>query len=385
MKTRFKKWKLNNWKLFGNCKFGNWKLKQGLLAAISFILVSFSGVIMAQGPQIGVSPPIFELNVERGQTLEQKVKVYNPGDMPLPIHVRPTDFTADENSGQILFDESASDISFASRFWFKIDNSDFILEPKEIEEIKFSIMVPDNAEPGGHYATLMLEPQLPSFYFEEDKPRVIPYVGILFLLSVNVDGIFRPEFPLTVVEFNIPEKFHLKPLENFIASVSAAENNMFSILGSSNLSFVLRIKNNDIFHIKPSGKLSIFSGKIDENASRLDEKRSRHAVEITKTTILPGKTRDIPVEFIAKLPEGIQKYLPAFIAEFISSNLMWGKYTAVLELEGKPLESMEFWVLPWKTGLSTIFVLFIIMFLTLKYRKRIKSAIHALISGGPTS
>lgn len=315
----------------------------------------------SMSPQIGVSPPMFELNVERGQTLEQKFKVYNPGEASLPIHIRPADFTADENSGQILFDSNEQDFSFASRLWFKIENPDFILESKEVETIKIAIKVPDNAEPGGHYSTLMLEPQLPSFYFEEGKPKVIPYVGILFLLSVNAEGLVRAEMPLTVVEFNIPEKFRLKRFENLAASVFAAEEpKIFSIVESGNLFFTLRIKNNDIYHIKPSGKLAITGAG---------------QTEIKKMTILPGKTRQIPVEFKQELPEKIKKFLPAVISDFISRNLMWGKYTAFLELEGAPLESIEFWVFPWKS--ATVF-LFFLVFLVL-IRKRIILSIKTLI------
>lgn len=328
-------------------------------------------------PKLGVSPPLFELDAQRGQVLNKKIKIYNPGDVSLPIHARPADFTADEKSGQILFDESANDISFASRLWFKIDNPDFILEPGETEELNFSIKVPENAEPGGHYATLILEPRLPSFYFQEDKPKVIPYVGVLFLISVNVKEAFRPEIPLTLIEFGIPDNFHLKKLENFTAGLlgifseaMAAENSRFSIVESGSLSFILLIKNNDIYHVKPSGRLVIYSGKKPVGET-----------EIAKTTILPGKIRQIPAEFKPRLSEKAEKYLPAGISNFISKNLMWGKYAAVLELDASVKESIEFWVFPWKVALIAAIIFAICLFFQIKYRKRIKLAIKILFRG----
>lgn len=329
-------------------------------------------------PRLAVSPHTFELRVERGQVLKDKIKILNESEVAIPMVVKVTDFTAEEETGQMIFDESSQDPSFASRLWIKIENPNFILDPNETKEVFFSIEVPENAEPGGHYATVLFEPQLPSYYFKEGQVRAIPIIGVLFLFSVEVEGLTRPERPLTVVEFTIPENLHLKRLEKLLTNFTglftealAAEKQVFSIVENSDLSFTLRIKNNDIYHIKPSGKLviSTASGKIVGES------------KISKTTILPGKVRKFPVEFQPDLPEKLEKYLPAVISQLISKNLFWGKYRANLLLtaeNGKIEKDIEFWVFPWKLGLSTVLILALIMFFVVRYKKRISKAILIL-------
>ena len=361
-----------------------------ILASISLILVLISGISLAQQNEIKlfVSPEIFELEVKRSEILEDKIRIYNKSEVPIPIETTVTNFGAQEESGTITFFEEPApketvevrppqiveeDISFNPRKWIQIENPNFILDAGETEEIRFSVSIPENAEPGGNYAVILFEPKLPSYYFEKGVVRAIPKIGVLFLLSVKVEGLTRPEGPLTIVEFNIPEKFHLQKLEDFfIKTVKAAEE--LIIVEKSHLPFTLSIKNNDIYHLKPEGKLTI----LKSNGKIVGE------TEIKEITILPGKTRKFPVEFKPDLPKVLEKYLPTTISNFISRNLLFGKYQANLLLTtgSDTIEKeIEFWVFPWKITLPTGFVTFLFLIFLIKFRKRIKSAISILIKG----
>ncbi|GAI47741.1 unnamed protein product, partial [marine sediment metagenome] len=156
-----------------------------LISLISLILMFIDGGVTAQelSPTLGVAPHTFELDVLPGEERFEKIKVFNQSKMPIPISTGLTDFTAVDETGQMIFDKTSQDPSFASRFWFEIENPNFILDPGEMEEVKFKISVPENAEPGGKYAVMLFEPQLPSYYFEEGQPRAIPVIGVLFLIS----------------------------------------------------------------------------------------------------------------------------------------------------------------------------------------------------------
>lgn len=344
------------------------------LGALVFAMFLMCGVARAADFDIAVNPPKFELELKRGEVFNGKVQVVNYSKMPLPLLARMTSFSADEETGQMNFDETSQDPSFNSKYWFKIENPNLILNPGEARAIKFQISVPENAEPGGHYAVMLFEPQIPALNYEEGKAQVVPIVGVLFLTSVNVEGVSKSENPLVIVEFSIPEKFHLKRVENFLASIGGifsealAENkNAFSVVESGNLSFSLRLKNNDIYHIKPEGKLTI---------SGLNRKLVGET-KIPKTTILPGKVRKFPVEIKPQLPESWEKKLPASVSYFISHNILWGKYRAQLELkvEGDTIfETIEFWVFPWKIAI----VLLAIFLIFLMIRKRLLAAIRVL-------
>jgi len=378
-----------------------------LILAFCFWLF-FSSRCYAQNisPSLSVSPHTFDLTVLPGETRTGKIKVGNRSEVPLPILTKTVDFSAAGEEGEMAFDELSQDISFASRKWIKIENPNFILNPGETKEVYFTIQVPENAEPGGHYATFLFEPQLPSFYFEEPtppsgepfrlepdlertpvQPRVVPVIGVLFLFSVQTFTL-EPETgeKLEVVEFSIPREERLASLENFFSrlmgnTVEAASS--ITITRKPPSSFVLRIKNNDIYHIKPSGKVLIynfFGKKVGE-------------AEIPQRTILPGQIRRFPVEFSPEIPEKL-KWLPASVSNFLVQNFFVGKYGARIELQTKsPLTAevfqpeipvvLTFFSLPWHFWFSFIFISGLLFFLLVKYRKRIVLAMKTLLSPNP--
>jgi hypothetical protein len=221
----------------------------------------------------------------------------------------------------------------------------------------------------------MFEPQLPSFYFEPGQPKTVPVVGVLFLISVKILSMEQvsSEKPIEIVEFKIPEKEKMQNLEKALASiiqivpgVSAAE---ISIVEKKPSSFFLRIKNNDIFHQKISGKVLIynfFGKKVGE-------------AEIKKTTILPSKTRQFPVNISQEI-SGALEWLPASISGFLTQNTLFGKYRVVLELAGEKNDVdlnqvLYFWAIPWKVLL--IALPFLIFFIII--RKRLVAAAKILL------
>ena len=347
-------------------------MKKSILLII-LISLSISGVCYAsEGINIFVSPPIFELDLQKGQTYKDMIYLLNKSDLNIPMETKVINFEAIDEEGRMDFPAETSD---NPREWFEIENPYFILEPHQSEKVKFKINIPQELSDGGYYATILFEPKLPSYYFEEKTVKAIPEIGVLFLLSVGLEGKERPSESLAVVEFNIPENFHLQKLENTLASITglfsevlAEDKKPFSIVSTSELPFTLRIQNNDLFHIKPEGKLVITSwtGRIVGETT------------VAETTILPKKIRRFPVEFKPELSEKIAKYLPASMADFISRNLFWGKYQAHLTINFRNSQIdkyISFWIFPWKTFLIIVFVLAILIII----RKRLRAAIGVLL------
>jgi len=326
---------------------------------------------------LAVSPQIFELDVLLGETINDKIKIRNTSQVAMPINVTAVNFSAAQETGDMIFEEGLDDISIASRKWLEIETPDFILDPGEKKDIHFSINVPENAEPGGHYMVVLFEPQLPSFYFREGEPRSIPVMGVLFLLSVkslSLDPVAMDE-QIQIVEFGVPAEQRMQNLEKALASIvdfvplaSAMEINVVDKTPSS---FVLRIKNNDIFHHKLAGDLFIYNAfgkKVGET-------------KIERTTILPGKIREFPVEFQAERSHNF-KWLPAGISNFLIQNTSLGKYKAELVLEVDNLKekqrlsmATDFWAVPWKIGFIILFLATALFF----FRRRIAAAVKALL------
>ena len=350
--------------------------RKKLFLLFLLLLVSFAPANAQQisNPSLKISPHTLELKVKRGEIISEKIRILNQSGFPIPIIAKPINFGAEEETGDMFFYDHGEDSSFEPRNWIKVEEPNFILSAGETETVNFSIKIPEDINPGGYYATIIFEPQLPPTYFKKGQPKAIPKIGAILLFSVEIEGLAKNSEPMAIAEFNIPEKFHLKKLEDFlkniirlIPSAQAKKEKRFSIVETSQLQFDLLIKNNDIYHIKPSGKLAIHSG----NNKTIGE------TEIPKTTILPGKSRKIPVEFNPEIPAMIKK-LPGSIPNFISKNLFFGKYHASLLLDADGIamqEEIEFWVFPWKFFLIIVFIMIVIILM----RKRIKKAITVLI------
>jgi hypothetical protein len=363
----------------------NLNIKIIIISAFSFVL-SFMPIgfdLHAQNTtSLGLStaPQVFELEVFPGQIIENKITLGNLSGVPIPILVETTDFTANDNSGEMEFDESSNDPIIASRKWFTIENQNFILEAGEKTIVNFKISVPKDAEPGGHYSVMLFEPQLPSYYFQAGQPKSIPVIGVLFMISVKNMSLEPEEIknPIEITGFEIPEKEKMKNLEKALASVFNISSDAFAadinISEKTPSSFYLTIKNNDIFHHKLQGKISIYNfwgEKVGEG-------------EISKITVLPGKTRGFSVDILPQASK-IISWLPASISDFLAQNAAFGKYKAVLELgeEKNAIElnkNFSFWSFSWKFWLTATSMIFLFIFCVIRFWDRIKLSFAVLFS-----
>ncbi|MDD4624840.1 MAG: hypothetical protein WC322_00840 [Candidatus Paceibacterota bacterium] len=347
---------------------------------LSLLFIPFS--VFAGGDSIGlsVSPQKYELDVFPGESFDYKLEIKNLSDLAMPVKIRMADFNALDDTGEMIFSEAES----VSSQWFGIDNSEIILSGKEKREVSFSFSIPNEAERGGYYNVMIFEPQMPSYYFKEGRPKAIPVVGVLFLISVkNLSIDSEEEFSgLQIVEFSIPKEERAEVLEKIAgvfssrgaASVQSAYNSSaLPFAEKTPSSFSVKIKNNDYYHLKSSGKIviyDIFGNKAGET-------------DLSQKTILPGRTRLFKSEFLPEMP-GYLKWLPASISSFFLNNFFIGQYQAEVTMQGiNPVsgensgstQKFSFAVFAWKFWLP----LFIIAVLALVLRKRIGKAILALI------
>ena len=349
-----------------------------LLSLLFLPLFSFAAGDSSVG--LAVNPQKFELDVFPGESFDYKIELSNLSDLAMPIKIKMADFNAADDSGEITFSETES----VSSQWFKVENSELILSPQEKKEIKFKISIPSEAERGGYYNVMIFEPQMPSYYFKEGQPRAVPVIGVLFLTSVRTLSIGSEEnLPkLQVVEFSIPREERIASLEKFagifsskgLASAqSAYDLPALPFAEKTPSSFSVKIKNNDLYHIKSSGKIviyDIFGQRVGETS--LDQK-----------TILPGRTRSFKAAFLPEMPEYL-KWLPASISNFFLNNFFIGQYQAEVQLKGSnPVfesdtgtsQKFSFVVFAWKFWLPALTLLIMVLIL----RKRIGKAILVLI------
>jgi hypothetical protein len=287
--------------------------------------VIFSQPVFGQGVSIGISPVVFELTANPGDIIENQLKVSNPSETTIGIRMEVDDITPRGEEGFVTV-EAAETETFSLARWVTTEPSEFELEPGEQKFVTFTINVPENAEPGGHYGSVLARSK--SVAGAGVTGAVIAQrVGSLVLLSVAGD--VKEE--LIIKDFSAPNYSEYGPI-----------------------TFTIRFENKGTVHVKPRGFVTI--------TNWLDKKVAD--VEIPQNNVLPNAVRKIEASWN-------QKWLWA------------GKYTATISgsygTENNVLTPVviTFWVFPWKASIGILLVL-IFFILT---RRRWSAAFRILIRG----
>jgi len=356
-------------RIFLNFRLAIW-LSFGVL--VFFVGSSPLAVQAASAPSLAVFPDKFEWSLSRGQTRDGEIRVVNTSDLALPISFKMVRWDAQDEIGGMNFLETQEDLSFDITQWVDIEERDVILESGEQRDIAFTIFVPANAEPGGKYGAVFVEPVIPEIYFEGGEARVLPRVAILFLLDIPVVGLEgQVEQPLAIAEFSIEGRSSvLSGIASRLASLFREPSTAFAatpavsvdMLSGAPSGFILRVRNDGITHIRPSGTVSVFNA--------FDVKIA--AASLAPTTILPHKVRQFPVEFI-------RDNLP-FVPSAVERQFALGEYKATVVLEGvgnQPfVTSFSYWVFPWQVFIAAGIMIFALWLV----RKRLIAALRVLFN-----
>lgn len=221
-----------------------------------FFLTAFylspSNVFAQAGRALTIIPPKFELFSKPGDSSVEKIRVKNESDVPVTYSILVEDFSTSGEEGQVVLEEGETDTSFSLAKWIELETRDLILQPNEEKTIGFVINVPRNAEPGGHYASVLFQSQT------QDIPgnaAVASRVGSLVLLRVSG---------------NIQES---ATLETFTIGATHVQKGP--------VTFTMRVRNDGNVHIIPQGKIvvtNIFNRVVAE-------------IPVDSRNVLPGAIR----------------------------------------------------------------------------------------------
>ena len=229
------------------------------------VFLLFLFIIPLQTLAITVSPAVIELEAEKGQAIEQKIKVSNQADEELILYISVEAFDA---AGETNMPKE--EISLPT--WISFASDQVTLPANKSIEVPFRINLPSYASPGGHYATV--------FFSQKKDATGESRVGSL--IFVNIAG-------QIVEDANLSE---------FSSVVKESEQ---LVVG-----FNLDIKNNGNSHIKPVGSIKIYK----KNGEYVDEIK----VNELNQTILPGQERG----FFVSWPAEGTKLTKDFLGEYIA-------------------------------------------------------------------
>jgi len=282
----------------------------------------------AQQSGVTISPLTFELTANPGDTLTNTLKIYNPTDNIISIKMEIEDFRPIGETGQVIV-EPEVEITYSLKRWVKTDPTGFTLEPKEQKFVDFEISVPENAEPGGKYGSV-----LASTTGVVGKgvtgTAVAQKVGVLLLLTVA--GEVKEE--LAIKEFLAPSFLEYGPVP-----------------------FTMRFENKGTVHVRPRGFVTITNWWGKKVAD----------VEFSQLNVIPGAVRKIETSWQNKWLFG--KYTAMLVGSYGTANLPFNP----------PI--LTFWAFPWKIALGIFVVLLLIFAFFYKTRKRWQLALRILLKG----
>lgn len=298
-----------------------------LLGGVFFYLPTQAQETTEDSRSITISPLTYELSANPGEQIANKIKVINTGPQPIFVTMEVEDFTAvGEGGGVVVQEQENKTFSLAS--WVALSETQFTLTPAEQKIVDFTVSVPADGEPGGHYGSILAVASPPEV-LAGGGSGVAQKVGSLLLLSVAGEV----NENLIVKEFSAPSFLEKPPID-----------------------FILRFENKGTVHVRPRGFVLI-------------------------TNMFGRKEIDIPFPQKNVLPSSIRKVDVRW-----DPPLAIGKYTATLVAnygtENTPLLStFVFWVFPWKLALVIFIGLVIVITLLIKFRRRLRLALRILLRG----
>ena len=287
---------------------------------ILFSAALFTPSALAQSA-LGLSaiPPRLEIEANPGQVVSKQIKVRNESKVEKIISTFARDFiVVDDKGTPVQLETTDSSVNrWAASSWIQISPSQLKLKPGETKSLTLTIITPDNALPGGHYAVILHSP---------DNDVVIDKTGAAIQTNVGT-------LVYVTVSGNIKQNAKIK---DFTAPV-------FSEYGP--IDFKSAITNLSDIHITPAGSIII-------------------------KNMLGGKTAQLALDQTNIFP-----YTSHDFTNTLNKKWLFGRYSAQINAAygttGQVVTaSLVFWVIPWTLLiLVTIALILVTIIITLLRQK----------------
>lgn len=262
-----------------------------LRKSLVFLGLFFLNLSLANA-SLSISPLKHELNINPGESKSEIIKVTNNSNEPVTLYTSREDFIAWDEKGTPSFvkpkDKATDEFSLSN--WIELENNTLTLAKNETREVRFTVKVPKNWEPGWHYWAIFFSPGTPSWA----QVAVVQRLWVLILINVSWD---------VLIGWDLKEFKVYKTVDGKLE-----EGTDFTDFP---ISFETKFKNEWNIHIKPVWKITI----TDENWDQLKN--------IWKETILSPSWAFVGEKLVDHIPvnDTLGNVLPNSIRKFDS---IWG-------------------------------------------------------------
>lgn len=296
---------------------------------------------LAQSVNLGIFPPIMQIETTPPTEVKSKFYIQNDGDGILNLNIEIKAFKpSSSNDGQVEILETTEnfpDPLLINRVKIKdkgVAIKSITLSPKQRKELDFEITIPPNEAKGDYYFTLFFV-NVPSASILTNSTLTSGGVAMNVLLSVGPKG----------------------ETKGFIDKFSAP-----LFVDNGPVPFTVQAENQSDHFVNVNGSI-VIENMFGQKVGKID---------LLPVNILSGSQRLIPDSKNADLNAKAYPYPVAIWAE----NFLIGPYKATLTLgfsdtEQKFSRTISFFAFPVKYLIGILAVLGVITFITLRIRKKI--------------
>lgn len=296
---------------------------------ILLFFVSHQNSALAQESlTLSVSPTLFDMSAEKGQSWQSNIKVINVNKYDLTVYASVVNFIPKGESGEVNFvpidQENKDNSTFAE--WITITSEPIIIPSEKTIDVPFSIHVPSDASPGGHYVAILIGTKPLKDDNKETKVQTSQMVTSLIFTRVAGE----------IVELGDIREFSTTD----------------TLLSKPEATFQLRFENKGNVFLQPQGEIKITNMWGED----------RGVIPINQNTQygkVPQKTGN---------SDGIRKFTFAWKGEWSVADI--GRYKAKVTLgygtDNRQFVNSEttFWVIPFKLMFIILTGLGLFIFLT---------------------
>lgn len=210
-----------------------------LSCAFSFVfLVNAVQTTAESGLSVTLTPPLFQLTIGPGENWTSALKVVNNNGYDVTYYAQVVDMQANGETGQSKFipivatEDPSLAVSELAR-WIQIEPGPFTIRSGASKEVHFTVNIPQNAEPGGHYAAILVGTAPLSASTTGTQMRISSYVSSLLFVRIKGDV-----------------------LENGRIRQFTSDQDLYQ---TPKADFVLRFENTGNTHLKPEGDVTIYN------------------------------------------------------------------------------------------------------------------------------
>jgi hypothetical protein len=306
--------------------------KISVLVIVSFLFLFFFSEVKAQedGFRLRVSPPLLEIEIEPGGSYSDFIKFSSLSEFEqLTLYPQILSFKAlGDEGGQEFIENAEENKTYSLAQWINISVDILEIDALDSVVLPFTISVPEDAEPGGRYAAILLSSQPDEDLQGSSAVALGAKSGTIILARVAgeaTESAFISQFKTGREVYDYP------PVD-----------------------FEILVENRGNVHVKPVGRIDItdlFGNVVGELS-----------VNETGGNVLPESTRK-------------------FTTEWEKEEFTIGKFTAVLTLnygensDNYVTETLTFWVIPTQELLIALAVLVVVITIIIVVAKSYKKSI----------